>query len=1110
MNPVSIRDEKLNAVGRLTRLFLTSKITALLMMAAAIFGVMAVLFTARMYNPEIAVPAANVMVSFPGATSEEVLNQVVKPLEALMAAIPGVDHTYGYAVDDTGIVTVQFKVGQDEETSLVKLYNQISRNIDRLPPGVSYPLVKSIGINDAPVVTITLSSSRLSPVQLRDVAARLLEPLRALPNVGNTRIVGGTPRTISAYIDAGKLASTGLPLDAVEAQLGAANVALTGSVLVNGNREVAVRVSGVLGDAEDVGNVIIGTPNGKPVFLKDVARIVDGPQEPEQYSFIGFGPGTSVKPASTTLDSAVTLSIDKRAGANSVTLADAVLGKLAELKLRAIPDGVRVTVTRDDGAKADAAVNTLIEHLGIAVISVAIILLLFLGWREALIVTLTVPLVLGVVLGVGWLLGQTINRITLFALILSLGLLVDDAIVVIENIHRRLHQRSKLRFRERLILATNEIGRPTNIATLAVILAFIPMAFVSGMMGPFMRPIPINAPVAMLVSLAVAYIVVPWVAWRWLRGKAAKVMRDVRALTLEERGHQKRDRLRHIYLTVMQPLMGSSRRRRLFVAGVVVLLMLAMLMPLWQFIRPSGINGPESLGGVTLKMLPDDNTSTFLVEVDTAAGTPLVVTDQVTRRVAELLAHTHYVLDFQAFMGNPAPPDFAALVRGDVIRSGDDFAQIRVNLVPKEKRPSSHRIAQKLDAGLAAIAAVYPGARVKLYETPPGPPVRAQVLAELYGPDYQRLRENAAYVRAAFAHTYGMINVDDSVTRDMQEYRLLVEPARAALAGVQASAVARTLHDYLAGFDIGMLHTNDAREPIAVRVRLPQAERGFIQQALDLRVTAANGRTVPLSSVVSVQQQILQKPIYTKDQHPVVYVSGETLEGTPVNAVLSLQGRLNNKTLPDGTLLHAGNLGFVAKTPDDVARYQLNWDGEMRLTLDVFRDLGSAFIVALILIYLLLAAYYQSYFMPLIVMGAIPLTLIGVFPGHWLLGQPFTATSMIGVIALAGIVVRNSLLLIDFILEYRKRGRPLAEAVVEAGAVRFRPILLTALAIMSASMVMVSDPVFGGLAISLIFGTFASTILTLFVIPLVYYWWARRIASPQVRNRGGVTQESVS
>jgi len=1082
--------DRLNVVGRLTRLFLTSKITALLMLAAAIFGLLAVALTPRMYNPEIAVPAANILVRFEGASAAEVQDQVVKPLEALMAALPGVDHTYGYAADDLGVVTVQFRVGEDEEKSLVKLYNQINRNVDRMPPGVSQPLVKSIGINDAPIVTITLSSGTLSQTELREVALRLMEPLRALPDVGDTQIVGGTPRTVTAYLDPGRLSSAGLALDTVEAELRAANVALPGSELVNGERESMVRVSGVLGTAGQVGDVIIGTPNGKPVYLKDVARIEDGPEEPEQYSFLGHGPG-AIQEGGGILEPAVTLAIDKRSGANAVDVADAVLAKFGELKLRAIPQGVDATVTRDDGAKADEAVNTLIEHLGIAVVSVAVILLVFLGWREAAIVTLTVPLVLGVVLGVGWIIGQTINRITLFALILSLGLLVDDAIVVIENIHRRLHHRGRTRFRDRLVLATNEIGKPTNIATLAVILAFIPMAFVGGMMGPFMRPIPINAPVAMLVSLATAYIVVPWVAGRWLRGKAAGVLRELRAPTLEEQGHAPKDRLRALYLKVIEPLMASSHRRRLFITGVMVLLALAMMQPLWQFVRPRGSDGPKSLGGVTLKMLPDDNTSTFLVEIDTAAGTPLTVTDEVARRVAALLTGTRYVRDFQAFVGAPAPPDFAALVRGDPIKGGHNFAQIRVNLVPKDERPASHALAQKLAPELAGLAAEYPGARVKLYETPPGPPVRSQVIAELYGPDYEALRRHAGYVRDAFSRTYGMINVDDSVTQDAEEYRIVVDPARAALAGVQAATVARTLHDYLAGFKLGMLHVEDVREPVAVQVRVPPGERGFIGQVLDLRVTALNGRTVPLGSVVTVRPQVLQKPFFSKDQHPVVYVTGETLSGSPVNAVLALQGRLDGAPMPDGSVLHAGNLGFTATTPDDVVRYQLNWDGEMRLTLDVFRDLGSAFMVALIFIYLLMAAYYQSFFVPLIVMGAIPLTLVGVFPGHWLLGQPFTATSMIGVIALAGIVVRNSLLLMDFMLDYLRQGRPLDQAVMEAGAVRFRPILLTALAIVSASLVMVSDPVFGGLAISLIFGTLASTVLTLFVIPLVYWRWAR-------------------
>ena len=1099
---------RLGAVGRVTRVLLRSKITLLLMLAAALFGALAVAFTPRMYNPEITVPAANVIVAFPGAGAEQVENLVVKPLEALMAALPGVDHTYGYAADDVGVVTVQFEVGQDEQRSLVKLYNQVQRNLDRIPPGVGQPLIKSTGINDVPILTLTLSSGSLDTQGLRAVALRFMEQLRNVPEVGDTQIVGGSPTAVNVWLDPGRLAATGLTLGQVERTLRAANVALPASELVSRNRETQLRVSGVLGSAAEVGGVIVGMPHGKPVFLRDVARIEEGPADPDQVSWFGFGPGAK-RAAFAGFAPAVTIAIGKREGANTVTVADSVLRKLAELEAQALPRGVTVTVTRDDGRKADAAVNTLIEHLGIAIVSVAIILLVFLGWREAAIVTVTVPLVLAVVLGIGWAIGQTINRITLFALILSLGLLVDDAIVVIENIHRHLHDRSRLRFADRLVLATDEIGRPTNVATVAVILAFIPMAFVTGMMGPFMRPIPINAPVAMLVSLATAYVVVPWIAWRWLRGKAAAVMREARRPSLEERGARHGDWLRRSYLWAMAPLIDSRSRRNLFFIVVLALLGAAMLQPLWQYVRPQGINGPLSTGGVQLKMLPDDNTNTFLVELDTPAGTPLAATDEVTRRVAGLLAHTRYVTDLQAFVGTPAPPDFAALVRGDTLRSGTNLAQIRVNLAPKEdRRSSSHEIVQRVDRALEPVRAAYPHTRIKLYETPPGPPVRSQMLAELYGPDYARLRRIAGYVRAEFARVYGMINVDDSVTADAPEVRLVVDKDKATLAGLAPAEVARIAHDTLAGFAIGALHRDEAREPRTIVVRLPEARRGVLQQVLDLRLLNREGESVPLGSVVRVESGLASKPIYDKDQHPVVYVSGEMLWSSPVPAVIAMQSALDGKVLPDGTRLAAGNLGFVSKRPDDVSRYQLSWGGEMRLTLDVFRDLGSAFIVALAFIYLLLAAYYESFMMPVVVMGAIPLTLVGVFPGHWLLGQPFTATSMIGVIALAGVVVRNSLLLIDFILAYRAAGHSLRDAVMEAGAVRFRPILLTALAIVSASFIMVSDPVFGGLAISLIFGTVASTALTLLVIPLMYYLWQRRLAdspnsvSPPTRSQG--------
>ncbi len=1083
---------RLNLVGRTTRLFIGSKITVLLMIAAALLGVMALLFTPRTYNPQISVPVANVIVRFPGASSREVENQVIRPLESLMGSIQGVDHTYGYATSDMGVVTVRFKVGQNQEQSLVKLYNQIARNMNRIPPGVSQPLVQSVSINDVPILTVSLSSKSLDQTQLRRVALRVMDSVRNVKNVGNTRLYGASPTSVNVWLEPQKLAQAGIGLAMLEQRLKAANVDLPASHLVDHNRETRVRVNGALGTPAQVGSLIVATHAGKPVFLRDVARIEEGPSEPRQYSYIGYGAAASHRASSDAAES-VTIAIDKRAGSNNVKVADALRSRLQEIRRVALPDDVRLTITRDYGRKANDAVDTLIEHLGIAVGTVALLLWLFLGWREASIVTLSVPLVLAVVLGVDWVLGQTINRITLFALILSLGLLVDDAIVVIENIHRHMHLPTRRRFDQRIVLAANEVGRPTNIATFAVILALVPMAFVTGMMGPFMGPIPLNAPTAMLVSLAAAYIVVPWVSLRWLRGKAATVIRAARAPTLEERGHERGDWLRRTYLRLMRPLIESRKLRYIFGATVLLLLLLAMLQPLWQFVRPAGPNGPLSPLGVGVKMLPDDNTNTVLLEVKTPAGTAPSATDIVVRQVAGVLAKDRYVTNFETFHGYAAPPDFAALVRGDSMRRGSNFAQIRVNLIPKGERSiGSHGIAQELYTQLAPLRRAHPATRIKIFETPPGPPVRSQVLAELYGPDYQRLRKLAGTVETRFDRIWGMDNQDTSVTANAPRYQLRVDKQKAAMLGLVPAQVARTVHDYMSGYAIGMLRDPASRAPIEITVRLPEAGRSRLHQLLALPLITPAGKSVPVGNVVTVTRDLADKPIYTQDQHRVVYVSGDMIHGSPVDAVITLQKALNGLHLGKGSQLSAGNLGFVDKRPDDVSHYRLFWGGEMRLTLDVFRDLGSAFIVALLLIYLLLAAYYQSFMMPLVVMGAIPVTLIGVFPGHWLMGEPFTATSMIGVIALAGIVVRNSLLLIDFILDYRHEGHSLHDAVLEAGAVRTRPILLTALAIVLASIVMVGDPVFGGLAISLIFGVLASTVLTLFVIPLMYMSWQRR------------------
>ena len=1091
-------EASMNLAGKLAKGFLTSKLTALFILAVSLTGMLALVVTPREYNPQIVVPAANIIVAKPGASATEIQNLVVKPLEAIMNAQSGVDHTFGYATNDFGLVTVQFKVGENQEDSLVKLYNQLMQNWDRIPPGAMEPIVKPINVDDVPIMTLTLTSSTHDDFRLRQVSQRLLEHLRNVQGVSFTQVVGGRPHALNIWLDPQRMESAGITLDRIQQMMAASNVAAPLGELVQDNQSVPLRLACFMCTAERVGKIVVGAARGGgPVYLKDITRIEDGPAEIEQSSRFAFGPASANSLQGE--NPAVTLAIAKKAGTNAVVVADAVLSKLEDLKRQAIPSGIEVAVTRNDGAKADAAVNELVMHLGIAIASVVLILVIFLGWREAGIVTMTVPLILFVVLAVGLAFGQTINRITLFALILSLGLLVDAAIVVIENIHRHLHHGSKRPFAETLVIATNEIGNPTNIATIAVILAFIPMAFVTGMMGPFMLPIPFNVPVAMIASIVIAYMVVPWAANLWLARKAAREEME-RTPCLDEPCSQPPDALQRAYMAVLTPLIRSGAKRNITFVVVFFLLAGAMLMPAWQFIRPSGLNGPLSMFGVELKMLPNDNTNTMLLQVDMPAGTALAATDQVARAVGAVVGKHPHVTDYQTFLGITAPIDFAALVRGDMIKQGSNLAQIRVNFVDKHHRSdASHDIAIQLDESLKVVRKQFPGARIKLYETPPGPPVQAQILAELYGPDYNLLRVAAPEVNKVFEQIYGMVNVDDSVTANSDTYRVFVDAEKSMLSGIPAGQVAKVLRDYVSGVKVGTMHVEGAREPIDIQLRLPRELRANPETLMNLRLTNAQGMQVPLSSIATVKRVTLAKPIYDRDQHPMVMVGGELLKSSPVYAVLAMDEMLDGKKLrvngTEGVTFATGNLGFTQASPKDVVENTLLWGGEMRLTLDVFRDLGSAFIVALILIYLVLVGYYKSFGLPVIVMGAIPLTLVGVFPGHWATSQAFTATSMIGVIALAGIVVRNSLLLIDFILDYRKQGYDLERAVIEAGAVRFRPILLTALAIILGSAIMITDPVFGGLAVSLIFGTFASTALTLVVIPLMYYLWQRKAAS---------------
>jgi len=1077
--------EQLNIAGRLGKAAMFSNLTPMISLLIFLIGAMALMVTPREENPQIDVPAANVIVQMQGASPEEVQNLIVRPLEMILREITGVDHTYGMALDSQAVVTVMFKVGEDKEASLVKLYDRIMHNLDRLPTGASEPLVKPLDVDDVPVSVITISSTEMDGLALKRLAERVRDQLSPLDGVSVADIIGGNDRQISIQLDPVRMAAYHIALDQLHQVLVSANAGGPVGQLVGNNREIKIWLDGYLNNASEVGRLIVGQWQHKAIYLQDVATISDGPSEVNQYHRIGFGQAVQGS-GSAAQQPAVSITLAKKRGTNAVVVTDRIEAKLNELKGNFIPDNVSVTITRDSGERADAAVNLLLEHLGIAIGTVIIILLLFLGWREAAIVTMNIPLILFIVLAVGLIADQTINRITLFALILALGLLVDDAIVVIENIHRHLHNGAKsLKEKAALIvMATNETGKPTIIATIAVILAFIPMAFVTGMMGPYMGPIPFNTPIAMAASLVIAYMFTPWIAQRWLPCK----MSDA---TMEEKDVSPKDGVHRMYMRLATPLIESIAVRRLFSLVVFILFVAAMLQPGWQFLRPAGINGSMTPGSVELKMLPKGNNNTFNITIDLPEGAALEETDRVAREVVEVLRTHPMVTDYETFVGQAGPIDFNGMLRGAVLRHGTNLADIRVNLVDKHERSiRSVAIVLELRKMLAPVLAAHPRTSIKLVEDPPGPPVRATLLAEIYGPDYQTQRQMAKSVRHTFEQTYDVTDIDDSVGDDQQQLNINMNKEKAAQLGVATAEVETVLRDFLHGYDFGALHVRDERHQIKLHAQLPKALRAHAEDLNRIYVSGTHG-PVPLSAFATIEEGISAKPIYSKDGHQVTYVMAEPKQGSQVYSLLGMDGELDGQEVLPGTDLKTGGMRFTKTTPEDTYGYHMLWDGEMRLTLDVFRDLGAAFIVALVLIYLLMVAYYGQMILPMLVMAPTGLTMIGIFPGHWITGQPFTATSMIGMIALAGIVVRNSTLLIDFILDYRKRGYDVKTAVLEAGAVRARPILLTALAVIAGTSIMISDPVFGGLGVSMAFGTLAATILTLFVTPLMYYLWQR-------------------
>lgn len=1079
-------DVTLNFAGRLAQTFITSKLTIVFIIAVALMGGVAVLQTPREENPQIIVPAAAVSVTLPGASAAEVEALLLTPLEGILKEIPGVDHIDSTAQDSLAIVQVQFKVGEPKEDSLVKLYDRVLASRSWLPADAGTPFVQSVDADDVPIVTFTLASPHYDDYALRRVAERMAERLRSTENVSVVSIKGGREREIAIELDPDRLQAFGVTLSQAYSAFTASNLSAPLEPTVRDMKVEAIRLAASFTSAEDIRNQIVAVHDGRPVYVRDVARVTDGPpSEIATFSRFSFGPGAAHGQDTASADMpAVTIAVAKKKGANSVVVSQAVIERVERMQAAFVPQDIQIIVTRDDGEKANAAVNLLLEHLLIALGTVGLVLIFFLGWREAMIVMVTVPLILSLTLLSDFLGGVTINRVTLFALILALGLLVDAAIVVIENIHRHY---ATTRFRktkaEVTVLATNEIGNATNLATFAVMLVFAALFLVTGMAGDYFYPIAFNVPIAMAASVIVAYIVTPWAANRWLH------RHDVQEEEAHEQevSHGEPGRMERLYLRLVTPLQKSRTIRIAFGAGIVLLMAGSVMQGAWQFVRPAGVGGAVSALGVPVGFLPKDNKNTFNIVIAMPETSPVEETDRFAREIAALLAHEPEVVNYQTWIGQAGVEDFNGLFKGTAGRTGNNVAEIRVNLTDKHHRSqSSIDLVREFRPKVETIRAAYPGAEVSIVEDPPGPPLRSTVLAELYGPDSEGLRALSTEVRKAFEETYDTVDVIDTEPVDVPEHRIIPDKEKAALSHVSTAQIAEALSLVYGGTTLSRAHLPDERNPVDVRAFVPRRFAVDPTRLDRVFVDNAEGDPVPLSELVTILPAVADRPILHRDNEKVTFVGAELSGSVPFYAVLDLQQRLDGITAPDGRPLRTGNLGFQKDVPDTIDGYQLLWGGEMRMTLDVYRDMGLALGGALLAVYFLLVAYYRSFMIPVIAMSSVPLGIIGIFPGHWLLGADFSATSMVGIIALSGVVIRNSLLIIDFIQDNIKHGMPLDMASRQAGAVRLRPILLTTLAIILGSAIMVTDPVFGGLAISLIFGTVISTALTVFVVPILY------------------------
>ncbi|MEW6156200.1 MAG: efflux RND transporter permease subunit [Verrucomicrobiota bacterium] len=1088
--PMPSAHTALGIAGRIAHAFIDSKLTPLIVVASVLLGLFAVLMLPREEEPQIKVPMIDVLVAMPGFSATEVEERATRPMEKLLWEIPGVEYIYSTSRAGEALVIVRFKVGEDPESSLVKLSEKLRSNFDRIPHGVSFPIIKPKSIDDVPILALTFHSDRYDHLTLRRLVAQVDDTIKQVPLVAETSVIGGARRELRVWIDPAKLASRHLSAAGLIPMLQQANRQFRSGEMVSNNTSVRVETGAFLQSAEDVGNVVVGVFAGKPVYLREVAEIIDGAEEPSNYVFFGHGAAHASPGAE---QPAVTLSIAKRPGANAIAVAQQVLRKVDSLKGLIIPADVEVSVTRHYGETAAEKSNELLLHMGIAVVSVSLLILFTLGWRESIIVAIAIPATLALTLLVFYLHGFTLNRITLFALIFSIGILVDDAIVVVENIVRHFHlpQNRGRSWPEIAIAAVGEVGNPTILATFAVIAAVLPMAFVGGLMGPYMRPIPIGASAAMFWSLLIAFIVTPWAAIRVLRwgskyssiaGSAPHSSNPHSALVHPE------DFFTRIYRRIMGPLLAHRSWRYGFLSAISLLLVAAFATVPMRWVK--------------VKMLPFDNKSELQIVLNMPEGSALERTAQAAREIASALRQEPEITDYQIYAGVAAPFNFNGLVRHYFMRRGPNVADIQVNFVGKhDRKAQSHDLARRIRPAAAAIAEKF-GARIAVAEVPPGPPVLQTLVAEIYGPNETARLALASKVREIFQQTEGVVDVDWYVEADQPRARFVIDKEKAALHGISAETISQTLKIAVGGESVDLLHLPREKEEVEIVLQLPPSARTYPEELLALRVRSGDTSAlpepgsafgapplIPLRELVTIEHGIEEKSIYHKNLMPVTYVIGDVAGAieSPVYAIAAMNRALRKLDAKQFGGLESGLKILNANQPFTDTQPALKWDGEWHITIEVFRDLGLAFAAVLVLIYVLMVGWFRSFVTPLVVMMAIPFSLVGILPAHGVLGAFFTATSMIGFMAGAGIVVRNSIILVDFIELRVREGLPLAEAVIDAGAVRFRPMLLTALAVVVGAAVILADPIFQGLAIALMAGEVASLLLSRMAVPVLYF-----------------------